>query len=196
MRTIFKLRFFVVLSFLLFAPLLLQGQTPSPQDKKAADLKRLETGVNMAKAKVDLNERKLTVADSLITAGNQLTSESKTEIKAVTSEKKKLDKEYATEQKSLTKLTTSKDKDEATQARADLKALTAKYKVDSKALDTRMKDANKKATTGTNDLTKGKANKSTVKDALKISKENLAVAQQKYDAVANAGEKGTTKKKK
>lgn len=196
MRTIFKLRFIVVLSFLLFTPLLIQGQTPSPQDKKAADLKRLETGVNTAKAKVDLNERKLTVADSLITAGNQLTGESKTEIKAINADRKKLDKEYATQQKSLTKQTTSKDKEEATQARADLKALTAKYKLDSKALDTRMKDATKKSTTGTNDLTKGKANKSTAKDALKISKENLAAAQEKYDAVANAGEKGTSKKKK
>jgi hypothetical protein len=195
MRTIFKLRFFVVLSFLLTASLLINAQTPSPQDKKAAELKRLETGVNTAKAKVDLNERKLAVADSLITAGNQLTSESKTEIKAITSEKKRLDKDYATQQKSLQKLTTSKDKDEATQARADLKALSAKYKLDSKALDTRMKDATKKSTTGTNDLTKGKANKSTVKDALKIAKTNLAEAQKKYDA-ANEGEKAAPKKKK
>jgi hypothetical protein len=185
-----------MLSFLMFIPLLINAQALSPQDKKAAELKRLETGVNTAKTKVDLNERKLAVADSLITAGNQLTSESKTETKAITAEKKKLDKDYASQQKSLTKLTTSKDKDEATQARADLKALNTKYKSDAKALDIRLREATKKSTTGTSDLTKGKANKSTAKDALKISKENLAAAQQKYDAASNAGEKATTKKKK
>jgi len=71
-----------MLSFLMFIPLLINAQALSPQDKKAAELKRLETGVNTAKTKVDLNERKLAVADSLITAGNQLTSESKTETKS------------------------------------------------------------------------------------------------------------------
>jgi len=41
----------------MFIPLLINAQALSPQDKKAAELKRLETGVNTAKTKVDLNER-------------------------------------------------------------------------------------------------------------------------------------------
>ena len=196
MRTIFKLRFLGVLSFFLFTPFLIQAQTPNPQDKKEAELKRLEAGVNTAKVKVAVNERKMTVADSLITAGNKLIAESKTETKAATADSKKLDKDYATEQKPLNKLVTSKDKEEATQARSDLKALTTKYKADSKAATTRLNSATKKGTTGEADINKGKAAKAATKDALKASKDALAAAQKKYDDVANPPEKAASGKKK
>jgi hypothetical protein len=191
MSIIMNFRISVLLSFLLLVPVLTQAQT----DKKAAELKKLETSLATAKAKVALNERQLAVADSLISLGNQLIAESKTETKAIESERKKLDKDNSVSKKPLLKLSTSKDKDEATKAKADLKALDAQYKSDSKALGIRLKDATKKLTTGNNSLTKGKAAKKKAKDSLKISKAALDVAQEKYDD-ANASEENTPSKDK
>ena len=191
MRTIFKFRFFVILSVILLVPAITQAQA----DKKEIELKKLEAGVNTAKAKVALNERKLAVADSLITAGTTLIAESKTETKAINAEAKKVDKEFAANEKPLTKQTASKEKEEATQARTQLKALNAQYKADTKALTTRLTAATKKETTGNANIAKGKAAKSNVKDALKLSREALDVAQEKYDAVANpVPPKGSKKK--
>jgi len=192
MRTIMNFRIFVMLSFLFLAPVLLMAQT----DKKAVELKKLETGLATAKAKVALNERQLTKADSLITMGTEMIAESKTEIKAITTERKKLDKENATRQKPLTKLSTSKDKEEATTAKTDLKALGVQYKLDTKALDTRLKDATKKSTTGSANLTKGKAGKKTAQDVLKNAQAALNVAQEKYDVASGSGEETNQKDKK
>ena len=181
-----------MLLFLLLTPVLTRAQT----DQKAAELKKLETSIATAKAKVALNERKLTISDSLITSGTQLLAESKTETKAIAAERKKLDKDNATKQKPLTKLSTSKDKGESNKARADLKALDVQYRLDSKALDTRLKDATKKLNTGNANLTKGKAAKKNAQDALKISRTALDAAQAKYNAATTSGENATAKDKK
>jgi hypothetical protein len=194
MSTLKNFRIFIMLPFLLLAPVLTKAQT----DKKQAELKKLETSLDAAKARVALNERQLANSDSLITLGNQMIAESKTETKAIESDRKKLDKENAAKQKPLTKLTTSKDKEEATKARADLKALDLQYRSDSKALSTRLKDATKKMTTGNANLTKGKAGKKNAQDALKVSRKSKDVAQEKYDN-ASASDDNTpskTKKKK
>ena len=169
-----------------------QAQT----DKKAVELKKLETNLAAAKARVALNEKQLTVADSLITTGTQQISESKTETKAIEADRKNLDKDYATKQKSLAKLSNSKDKDESTQARSDLKALDVQYRSDSKALGIRSKDATKKMMTGNANLTRGKANKKSAHDALKISQNALDAAQARYDTASGSGENTSTKNKK
>jgi hypothetical protein len=192
MSTLMKFRILVMLSFLLLIPVLIQAQT----DKKAAELKKLETGIATAKVKVALNERQLTISDSLITLGTQLIAESKSETKAIEAERKKLDKDNGTKKKPLTKLSTSKDKGESTKAKADLKALDVQYKLDSKALGTRLKDATKKSTTGNANLTKGKATKKNAQNALKISRTALDAAQAKYDAASSSGENTTAKDKK
>jgi hypothetical protein len=192
MRAVMTFRIFVMLSFLLLAPVILQAQP----DKKAIELKKLETGLATAKAKVALNERQIAKADSMITAGNKMAAESKTEIKTITAERKKLDKENATRQKSLTKLSTSKNKEEATKAKADLKALATQYKLDAKANDTRLKDATKKSTTGDANITKGKAGKKTAQDALKVSRAALDAAQKKYDVASGSGVEANPKDKK
>jgi chromosome segregation ATPase len=179
-----------MLPIFLLAPVVTRAQT----DKKADELKKLETSVATAKAKVALNEKQLNVADSLITAGTQLIAESKTETKAIEADRKKLDKDNATKQKSLSKLTTSKDKEEAGKARADLKAQDMQYRSDSKALSIRLKDATKMMSTGNANLTKGKATKKNAQDALKISRTTLANVQAKYDAAS--GDKIVTKDKK
>jgi hypothetical protein len=193
MKTKMNFRICVMLAFLVLTTSVIQAQVV---DKKEAELKRLETGVNTAKGKVAVLERKTAVADSLITAGTKMISESKSETKTVEAEIKKLDKEFAAEQKPLTKLTTSKDKDEATQARNDLKALNLKYKADSKALTTRLNAATKKATTGDANINKGKAAKAAAKDAMKAAKETLAAAQKKYDTASGAGQTSSKDKKK
>jgi hypothetical protein len=185
-------RILIMLAFLILAPGLTRAQT----DKKAVELKKLETGVATAKARVALNERQLTISDSLINSGTQLIAESKTETKAIETDRKKLDKDNATNQKALIKLSSSKDKEESGKARADLKALDVQYKLDSKALATRQKDATKKLSTGNANLTKGKATKKNAKDALKISQAALDAAQARYDAASDSGEKTISKEKK
>lgn len=186
-------RILVMLTFLL-----LSVHTQAQTDKKADELKKLETSIATAKAKVALNERQLTISDSLITSGTQLIAESKTETKAVETDRKKLDKDNVIKQKSLTKLSSSKNKEESNKAKTDLKDLDIQYKLDSKALSTRLKDATKKMSIGNANLTKGKATKKNAQDALKISKATLAAAQARYDAASNPGEKtiGKDKKKK
>jgi hypothetical protein len=192
MSTLKNFRNLLMLSFLLLIPVFLNAQT----DKKQADLKKLETSLAAAKAKVALNEQQLAKADSLITLGTQMISESKTENKAIETERKKIDKDKATKQKSLLKLSTSKDKDEATQARVDLKALDVQYKSDSKALGIRLKDATKKMSTGNANLTRGKAGKKSAQDALKISRKALDAVQEKYDNANASGEEPAAKGRK
>jgi septal ring factor EnvC (AmiA/AmiB activator) len=192
MRVLKSFQILVMFSIFFLAPVVTQAQT----DKKADELKKLETNVATAKAKVALNERQLNVADSLITSGTQLIAESKTETKAIEADRKKLDKDNATKQKSLSKLTTSKDKDEASKARVDLKALDVQYRSDSKALSIRLKDATKMMSTGNANLTKGKATKKNAQDALKISRATLKTAQAKYDAASASGDNTITKDKK
>jgi hypothetical protein len=187
-----RFRILVMFSLFLLIPVFMQAQT----DKKTADLKKLETGINTAKAKVALNERQLAVSDSLITVGSQLIAEAKTETKAIEADRKKTDKDNATQKKSLTKLSTSKDKEESAKARADLKALDVQYRLDSKNLATRSKDATKKMTTGNANLAKGKATKKNAQDALKTSRAALEVAQAKYDTASGSGENAAAKDKK
>jgi len=181
-----------MLSLFLLAPALTKAQT----DKKQAELKKLETSLAAAKAKVTLNERQLAVSDSLITLGNQMIAESKTENKAIEADRKKLDKDNVNSRKSLTKLSTSKDKDESLKAKDDLKALDIQYKSDSKALSIRLRDATKKLSTGNANLTRGKTGKKNAQDALKISRKTLETAQEKYDNASSSGESSTSKDKK
>jgi hypothetical protein len=183
MNTVANFRVLVTLSFFLLIPVFSQAQA----DKKAAELKKLGTGIATAKAKVVLNERKMAVADSIIESGNQLIAESKTETRTIDAERKKLDKDNNARKKPLTKLSTSKDKEESKQARIDLKALNMQYRSDAKALDTRLRDAIKKLTKGNANLKKGTAARKSTRDALKASKAMLKVAQAKYDAAYFSG---------
>jgi hypothetical protein len=192
MSTLKKFRILILLPFILLTTVLATAQT----DKKQAELKKLETSIAAAKAKVALNERQLAKSDSLINLGNQMIAESKTENKAIEADRKRLDKENAVNQKPLTRLSTSKDKEEAMKARADLKALDLQYKSDSKALGVRLRDATKKITTGNSNLTKGKAGKKTAQDALKISRKALTLAQEKYDNANGTAEDNSSKGKK
>ena len=192
MNTVKSFRILIVLPFLLLTSVLTNAQA----DKKQAELKKLETSLATAKAKVALNEQQLTKSDSLINLGTQMITESKTETKAIEAERKKLNKDNITSQKPLTKLSTSKDKEESNKARADLKALDVQYKSDSKALDTRLKDATKKMSAGNANLAKGKAGKKNAQDALKISRKTLDSAQEKYDNANGSGVNTTSKEKK
>jgi hypothetical protein len=178
--------------------LLTSGEVNAQTDKKAVELKRLETGVATAKKNVAKNERLLAIADSLITKGTEQVNESKTETKAIDTERKTLDKQYATQKKALDKLSTGKDKTAATKAMSDIKALDIKYRADSKVLDTRLKDATKKSTTGTSNMSKGKAGKQTATNALKTAQASLDAAQEKYDIATGTSrpEEEVKKKKK
>jgi chromosome segregation ATPase len=183
------------LSMVLF---LFSGNINAQTDKKAAEIKRLETALATAKKNVAKNERSLAIADSLFAKGTEQVNDSKAEIKAIETERKTLDKQYATQKKALEKLAKSKDKAEVTKATSDIKALDLKYKADTKALDTRLKDVTKKSTTGSSNISKGKSGKSTATNALETSQASLAAAQEKYDIATGTvtpEEEGNKKKK-
>ena len=187
--------FYLCLSLILF---LAPGKINAQTDKKAVEVKKLETALGTAKKNVAKNERSLVVSDSFITKGTEQLNESKAENKALAAERKTLDKEYATQKKALEKLSASKDKTEATQARTDMKALDLKYRADVKAMDTRQKDITKKSTTGSSNVSKGKTGKNTATDALETSQASLDAAQEKYDlatGVVKPEEEGKKKKK-
>jgi len=189
MKALFNKRFYFLLAISLLSSVMVIGQT----DKKEAELKKLEAAVTAAKAKVDLNQKKLDAADSPINTGNTMVEEAKNELKAVSADRKKLDKDYANDQKSANKLVSSKDKQEAAKAREDLKALGVKYRADSKAIDARMNAANKKSTMGQSNISRGKAAKANAKNLLKTSNDALTAAQKRYDAASGADEKQTGK---
>jgi chromosome segregation ATPase len=189
-----KIFFYVGLSMILF---LVSGKANAQADKKAAEIKRLETALATAKKNVAKNERSIFVADSLITKGTEQLNEAKAETKAIETERKTLDKQYSTQKKPLEKLVNSKDKAEAAKAKTDMKALDAKYMADSKALDTRLKDATKKSATGSANVSKGKTGKKNATDALETSQASLYSAQEKYDiATGTARPEEEGKKKK
>jgi hypothetical protein len=186
--------FYLGLSMILF---LISGKVNAQVDKKAAEIKRLETALATAKKNVAKNERSLAIADSLMTKGTEQLNESKTETKAIDTERKTLDKEYATQKKALEKLANGKDKTAATKAMSDIKALDLKYRADAKVLDTRLKDATKKSTTGSSNISKGKTGKSTATNALETAQASLDAAQEKYDiATGNVTPEPEGKKKK
>jgi len=173
--------FFLLIMFSLALPLLAVAQT----DRKAAELKNLEKNISVAQARVELNQKQLAAADSLINLGQQMISEGKVEVKVIYSESDKIEKKYASAHKPLEKLSTSKDKAEAAKARADLKALDAKYRTDNLSLETRLKSAERKQTSGASYIARGKTARLNARDALKTSSSALKAAQDKYDAASN-----------
>ncbi len=184
MKRVTSIKFLSIFTMLLMISFLMnaQTQTLTPEEKKAAEIKKLETSLNTAKAKVAQAQRKIEVADSLVVAGEAMIEESRTEDKAISAERKALEKEYEANRKPIEKQTTSKDKEEATAAKAELKALDTQYKADVKVLDTRYKESTKKFTTANSNIDKGKMNKKTGKDALNLAEANLETAQARYDA--------------
>jgi septal ring factor EnvC (AmiA/AmiB activator) len=183
MKTVINYRIPVIMAFFLMAAVFTQAQSLS----KAAELRKLNMGIAKAKAKVVLNEKKVSAADSLINLGGLMISEAKKEIKTAEAERRKLDRNYASRKKSLAKLTGSKNREESAKARADLKALSTQYRSDIKVLTNRLRESTKKLSKGESNLKRGKAARKSAIDALKASKTLLKNAQAKYDEVYFSG---------
>jgi hypothetical protein len=183
-----KIKMYIA-GLLLFLSPLAVAQT----DRKAAELKNLEKNLAVARARVVLNQKQLVAADSLISLGQQMIKEGKSEVKAVYAESDEIEKEYASKHKPLEKLSTSKDKAEVIKARADLKALDAKYRADNVSLEIRLKSAERKQTSGASYIARGKTARLNARDALKTSGSALKAAQEKYDSAAAPAESRKTK---
>jgi len=186
-----KLNFTTVL-LLLVSSAVAFGQT----DRKAAELKSLEKNLAVARARVELNQKQLAAADSLISLGQQMIKEGKSEVKTIYSESDDIEKKYASEHKTLENLLKSKEKAEITKARADLKVLDAKYRADNVSLEVRLKSAERKQTSGASFIARGKTARLNARDALKTSGAALKAAQEKYYGAAAPAETGKTKKGK
>jgi septal ring factor EnvC (AmiA/AmiB activator) len=171
----------LIVMSLLMLPLMTVAQT----DRKAAELKNLEKGLSLAKARVALAQKQMEAADSIIILGQQMIREGKAEVKAIYSDSDKIEKEYASAHKPLEKLSTSKDKAEAAKARTDLKALDAKYRTDNISLETRLRNAERKQTSGASYIARGKTARLNARDALKTSTAALKAAQEKYESAGS-----------
>ena len=193
MKRIFSVSGILFLILSAMHPLISHAQVAN---KNAAAIQKLEQNLETAKKNVAKNEKTMAVSDSLIQKGNEMVAESKTEMKALTAERKKLDKEYATSRKTMAKLSVSKDKAEAAKAKADLKVLDAKYKTDTKELDNKVKLASKNSVTGTSNISKGKTSQKAAQDGLKTARESLEAAEIKLNSATNPPEEGSTEKKK
>jgi len=171
----------------LFVSILLQMilvPAAAQTDRKAAELKSLEAAVAAARARVAMNEKRVADADSIINAGKRMLDESKAELKAVDSDSRKLEKKYASQRKPVSRLVNSKERAEANKGKADLRAIDAQYKTDNRALETRLREAVRKQTTGITNIQKGKTARKNAMEALKVSNSALKTAQDKYDAAA------------
>lgn len=182
----------------LFALFLSVG-AQTPEAKKEAEMKKLETNLATAKAALAKVEKQKAKNDSLVEVANKMIDEGEAEMKTLEAEVKKADKEYATQVKSLDKQSASKDKETATQAKADLKKLDLQFKADMKVTDTKVKAAMKKMTTGEGMLVKCGTAEKTINEAMKKAMSGVEAVEEKIAAInaeAASAEKEKEKKEK
>ncbi len=178
-----------VISILLIGLIITFSITLNAQvDKNAVALKNAQTALDKANANLAKVERQIATADSLIEVGTTQESEAKSEIKQLETDKKSIDKEYNSLKKPLDKRVNGKDKEDATAARTELKELDTKYRADVKANTTAMTAANKKLTTGTGNINKGKTSKKSAETSLKMANTKVEDAQAKLDKLNGAGD--------
>jgi hypothetical protein len=151
-------------------------------DRKAAELKSLEKNLSTARIRVAMAQKQLNAADSLIKTGYQMIKEGKAESKSVFAESNRLDKEYSARHKTLEKLSTSDDKEEAAEARTELKKFDNQYKSENLSLEKKLKSAERKQSSGSSLVIRGKTAKLNARDAFKTANATLKSAQKKFDA--------------
>jgi hypothetical protein len=178
---------------MLINPGTLLGQQP---DKKAAELKRLEGNIDMAKKNVEKYRHMMHMADSLTSTGTEQANKSKAELKELSAKRKVTDKDYATHKKEVEKRINSKDKAESTAAKTESKDMDTKYRAEVKDLENREREATRMSSVSAANLTKGKNFKKTAEDGLKTSQAAVEAAQAKYNAAAGLKEEDTGGKKK
>lgn len=176
-------------------PSFAQTKVQSPESKKEAELKRLETVLGTAKVGLKQAEKKAATADSLLTVGPELVKQGKADQKQVDAEISAREKEYKAKVKTLDKQMNSKDKNAAAEARKERKNVDTQYRADMKDLTAKQRDALKKITTGENNKNRGKASQKTSREAVKRAQATLEAAQTKFEA-AKGGDKPVQQKKK
>ncbi len=177
-------------------PSFAQTQTQTPEMKKAAELKRLETAVGTAKAGLNRAEKKAASADSLLNTGPAMIKQGKDAKKQTDAEKSVREKGYNAKAKALDKQMKSKDKTEVAEARKEFKKIDTQYKADMKELVAKDRDALKKISTGENNKTKGKTTQKTSRESVKKAQVTLDAAQARLDAAKGGGTLVKQKKKK
>ncbi len=190
-----KLMLLVMMAVCCLHPSFAQTQPQTPESKKEAELKRLETAVGTAKAGLNMAQKKAATADSLLNAGPELIKQGKSAEKQIGNEISAKDKEYKAKVKTLDKQVKSKDKNEAAEARKERKNVDTQYRADIKDLTAKQRDAQKKISTGENNKNRGKASQKTSREAVKRAEATLNTAQARLD-VAKEGDKSVKTKKK
>jgi len=192
----FKLVLLVMMAVCSLHPSFAQTQPQTPESRKEAELKRLETALVTAKSGLNLAEKRGATADSLLNVGPELIAQGKAAQKQIGAQINALEKEYKSKVKLLDKQVNSKNKTEATEARKERKNVDTQYRSDLKDLTTKQRDALKKITTGENNKNKGKALQKTSRESVKRAQTNLEAAQARLDAAKGGDKSGKSKKKR
>ncbi|NJO70278.1 MAG: hypothetical protein HC830_14230 [Bacteroidetes bacterium] len=78
-----RITYTFMLAFIFMVSVSLQSFSQGAPDKKAAEIKKLETTLKTTKANLAKAEKQLAMADSLLTTGETMVSEGKAEIKSL-----------------------------------------------------------------------------------------------------------------
>ena len=113
----------IIVSCAIMLCLLISNTLTAQTDKNELKLQKLKENVARYEDRVTAKERKIEIADSLLTTGENMMFEAEDEFAEVEEEQAMQDKEFKTAYKELSKLQRSKDKETADEALVDMKAL-------------------------------------------------------------------------
>ena len=153
-------------------------------------LSKQELAVKKAEDKIAKLERKMEIDDSLITEGNVVIADMKSEEQENNAKMKEIQANYSSESKRLDKQLKSKDREEVKQTMAEKKQLDAKNKAELKEQDVHMKGIIKRSDKASANIGKGKEMKKATEKELKVARKELAAAEK----ALNGPEKGKKKK--
>lgn len=190
-----KLVLLVLMAVCSLHPSFAQTQPQTPESKKEAEVKRLETAMGTAKAGLNLAEKRAAAVDSLLNAGPELVKQGKADQKQIGTLLSASEKEYKVKVKALDKQMNSKDKNEAAEARKERKNVDTQYRANLKELTAKQREALKKISTGESNTSRGKASQKTSHESVKRAQATLDAAQARLD-VAKGGNKPIQSKKK
>lgn len=191
-----KMVLLVIMAVCTFHPSFAQTKPQTPENKKEAELKRLETTLVTAKAALNQAEKRAATADSLLKVGPELIIQGKAAQKQIGAQINALEKEYKAKVKTLDKQVNSKNKNEVTEARKERKNVDTQYRADLKELTAKQREAVRKISTGENDKNRGKGSQKTSRESVKRAQATLEAAQARLDAAKGGDKPGKSKKKR
>ncbi len=179
----------VILIPLSWIPLAAVAQEAEPElSREEMQFQRAKDKVARAETSVARGQAYLDGSDSLITIGEQMMDEAKIELKQFKEEKSGIDKTYSCEKKTLEKDLKTDNSTQRYNARQSIRDLDAQYRLDSRAIDTKIKESNRKYDKGRSNISKGKDKLKMGNEKIKPANKTLAEAKEKLQELTGVEE--------